>query len=104
MRLTISRESFCLIAICLADTLLTIVLLASGLAKEANPLMVYCVDRGYDTFCFVKLGTLIPTVAAAEMYRRYNPAFVRRALRVGIIAYLCLYFGGLLVANCPKLT
>jgi len=99
MKLTLSRESFCLIAICLADTLLTIVLLASGLAKEANPLMVYCVDRGLGTFCFVKLGTLIPTVLAAELYRRYNPAFVRKALRAGIIAYLGLYFGGLLAVN-----
>ncbi|HUV04378.1 MAG TPA: DUF5658 family protein [Armatimonadota bacterium] len=99
MRLTISRESLCLIAICLADTLLTIVLVASGLAKEANPLMVYCVDRGYGIFCLVKLGTLIPTVVAAEMYRASNPVFVRRALRTGIAAYLCLYFGGLLAVN-----
>jgi hypothetical protein len=99
MGLTISRESLGLIGICVADTLLTLLLLGLGLAKEANPLMAFLLDFGVSAFCFVKLGTVLALVLLAEWYKRQNPAFVRQALRLGIIVYIGTYFGTLLAVN-----
>ena len=95
----ISREAIILIGICVADTALTVALLAMGLATEANPIMAHYVEQGFGIFCLVKLGTLVPAVLAAELYRRHNPEFVRRVLRSGIIAYLGIYFAALFAVN-----
>ncbi|MDH7480761.1 MAG: DUF5658 family protein [Armatimonadota bacterium] len=99
MHITFSKESIVLIAICLADMLFTILVIAMGKAVEANPLMAECIRRGFWHFCLVKIGVVIPLVVLAEWYKNYNPVFVRKALRVGITGYISLYFGVLLAVN-----
>lgn len=95
----ISRESSCLIAICLLDTLLTIVFVALGIATEANPLMRFWLEQGYFAFALVKMGTLVPVILLAERHRRRNPVFVTKVLRFGIVAYLGIYFVTLVTVN-----
>ena len=97
--LTVSKESFGLIAVCLVDTLLTVVLIAMGLAREANPLMARCLVYGFIPFCLVKLGTVLIAVTVAEVHRRRNPVFVKKLLQMGITGYLGLYFVLVLVVN-----
>ena len=97
--MTISRASFGLFVICLVDTVLTVVLVATGLAEEANPLMARCLDYGFTCFCLVKMATVVVAVAVAESHRKRNPLFVSFILRVAIIAYVALYFALLLAVN-----
>ncbi|MCX6374599.1 MAG: DUF5658 family protein [Armatimonadetes bacterium] len=97
--MSISRESLALVAICVLDTLLTVVLVGSGLASEANPLMAHCLDRGFLFFCFVKLAVLVVAVVAAESYRRRNPVFVKRALQTTVTAYIGIYLAMFLIVN-----
>jgi len=96
---TISRESSCLVAICLLDTLLTILFVALGIATEANPLMRFWLEHGYVAFALVKMGTLVPVILLAERHRRRNPIFVTRVLRLGIVAYLGIYLVALVTVN-----
>lgn len=88
---TISRESLVLFAICLVDTLLTVILVSAGLAQEANPLMARCLDRGYAFFCFIKLAVVAMTIVTAELGRRRQPDFVRRLMRAAITVYVGAY-------------
>lgn len=88
-----------LIAICLADTLSTMILVALGLAVEANPIMAHCLSYGFGAFCFVKMSTAFVAVLSAELYRRHNPSFVRFAMRTCIVAYLALYVAGVITVN-----
>ena len=99
MKLSISRESLALVAICVVDTFLTVALVGSGLATEANPLMARCLDQGFFLFCVVKLATVALAVIAAESYRRRNPLFVRRALQTTITAYIGIYLTLFLAIN-----
>lgn len=99
MNIAISRESIGLFLICTVDMVLTVMLVAMGLAKEANPLMAYCIEHGYVTFCAVKMSTTILAIAAAERYRRHNPRFVKRLLQCAIALYLLLYFSLLVAIN-----
>ena len=99
MKFSISRESLALVAICVVDTFLTVVLVGSGLASEANPLMARCLDQGFFFFCVVKLAAVALAVVAAESYRRRNPLFVRRALQMTITAYIGIYLTLFLAVN-----
>jgi hypothetical protein len=99
MKLSISRESLALVAICVVDTFLTVALVGSGLATEANPLMARCLDQGFFFFCVVKLAAVVLAVVAAESYRRRNPLFVRRALQTTITAYIGIYLTLFLAIN-----
>lgn len=99
MRRLISRESLILIAICALDTAITAVLVATGRAEEANPLMAQCIRRGIGHFCLVKALTVMPLIIVAESYRRQNPMFVKRVTWAGIGIYIGLYFGLLAVVN-----
>lgn len=97
---SISKEGVILFLICLADAVLTVVLIAMGLAEEANPLMARCLDYGYAAFFIVKMAMVVLAVAAVESYRRRNPLFARTVLRLAIWSYLVLYFVFTVAVNC----
>ena len=99
LRLTVSKEGLSLIAICIADAVLTVALVSLGFAREANPLMARCLSHGLITFYSIKLGVSLCAVAAAELYAKLNPVFVRKALQTGTVAYLSLYLGMVLIVN-----
>src|SRR5579871_6499510 len=82
-------ETTALALIGCADLLATIYLIATRRAHEANPLFGPVLDRyGPAGFALAKALLLGVPLVIAEMARRRNPTFVRRALRIGIAAYL----------------
>lgn len=99
MKWSISRESLALFLICFVDAMLTIVLVSTGRATEANPLMARCLERGYGFFFMFKMSTVAVAIIAAEMHRRRNPIFVKRLMQTAMTAYLGIYFTALLVVN-----
>jgi len=99
MNIAVSRESVGLFAICMVDMVLTVLLVAMGLAREANPLMAMCLEHGYLTFCLVKIFTALLAIGAAERYRPHNPLFIKRVLQAAILLYVGLYFGLLIAIN-----
>src|SRR5689334_3154180 len=73
------------------DLLSTIYFLATGQAREANPLMQsVLVQTGPKGFVLVKALFLGGPLVIAEIARREHPEFVRKALRIGIAAYALL--------------
>lgn len=101
MNIAISRESVCLFAVCMADMALTVLLVAMGLATEANPLMAKCIEHSYVTFCLVKISTALLAIGAAERYRPRNPLFIKRVLQSAIGLYVGLYIILVLAINRP---
>lgn len=95
----IARETWLLALFCTLDMLFTAWLLQKGLAKEANPVMKFYVDRSLLDFVVVKSLMFIAPLTVLELLRRKNPVFVRNMLRVGIVAYLLMYCVGSIRAN-----
>lgn len=99
MKLTISRESLALLLICFVDAVVTIALVATGRATEANPLMARFLNYGYGCFFTFKMLTAFVAIAAAEMYSRRNPVFVKRLMLSVTTAYIGIYIAAFLVVN-----
>jgi hypothetical protein len=98
MTLTLMRESWILIGICLADLLVTLGLLADPSVREGNPLMSYYLNHGTGAFVGVKLLLVVMPLFIAEYSKQFQPAFVRSMLRLAITAYVVSYvllFAGL---------
>jgi hypothetical protein len=75
----------------LFDLIATIYLLATHRAHEANPLLNNILaSYGPAGFALVKALSLAIPLTIAEYARKRNPAFVRRALQIGLIAYVVL--------------
>lgn len=99
MKSVTSKESLMLFSICFADTLLTIALLITGFAEEANPIMRWVLKFGITAFYVVKMATVIPMIMLSEWYRKQNPVFAKLALQTAIATYLGLYFVSVLIVN-----
>lgn len=97
--LTLSSESLALITVCALDAILTIFLVASGMAVEANPFMKYFMECGVGVFCLAKMLPLIPLVGLTEWYRKFNPLFVKKAMQFGVVAYTVFYGISVLMVN-----
>jgi len=80
-----------LLAIGLADMVVTILLVGSGLCRELNPLMAPLLNHHWATFAGVKVLTLLGAAVGCEWYRRRDEEFVRKWVRVGIVSYLVLW-------------
>lgn len=76
----------------LLDMLSTIFLLATGQAREANPLFDGILRTfgpiGFIVFKAIMLGG---PLTLAEWARKHNEPFVRSALRIGILLYVGFY-------------
>ncbi len=94
-----SRESWILTLIVLADTFATYWLITAGLATEANPIMDWFISISWFAFFAVKGATLGLAIVFAEWYRRKKPEFVRSWLRVGIVGYLTIWTLGVLFSS-----
>ena len=86
-----SREGAFLFFVCMLDALSTYVFLHTNVASEANPLLAAAAATSPGLFLAVKLMTFVPAIALAEWYRRINPAFVQRGLRLAAAVYLSIY-------------
>ena len=91
MRVKICAESLVLIAICVADMLVTLYFVLTGMAVEQNPIMAACINLSPATFVLVKLVSFVPFVVAVELYRRRNPGFARAVCRWAIGIYLAAF-------------
>lgn len=95
----ISWDSLALAAICLADTVVTTALLATGRFAEANPLLAYYLRWGLWAMVGVKLLTFVVPIVVAEWYRRRNPGLVAKVVRVTIALYIALYATAMAAVN-----
>jgi hypothetical protein len=84
-------ETILLMVIGSIDLLSTIYLVATGQAREANPLFAQLLHMGPWAFVAFKAVFLAGPLAIAESARNHNEPFVRSALRMGIILYLGFY-------------
>jgi hypothetical protein len=78
-------------AICLLDMLSTVYFYDRGLANESNPILSYWLKRSVTAFCVAKLLSFVPMLAACAYYRTRNAAFVVKALRIAMAAYITIY-------------
>ncbi len=91
MRVKLCIESLILIAICVADMLVTLYFVLHGAAIEQNPIMAACINHSPAMFVLVKLVSFVPFVVAVELYRRKNPGFARAVCRWAIGLYLATF-------------
>ncbi len=84
-------ETRAIAALGLFDLLATVYLIVTHKAQEANPLFIriYTVFGSTGFVVFKALMLAVPLVIA-ESARKRSPVFVRRALQVGLIAYVLL--------------
>jgi hypothetical protein len=74
------------------DLVSTVYLIATGQAQEANPLMAGLLTAfGPRGLVAAKFLLLAVPLAIAEIARKKKPAFVRTALRIGLLLYLMIY-------------
>lgn len=99
--LSFTRESQIIVAICLVDLAVTLALLSSSTAREGNPLMNFYLEFGVGAFVIAKLCLLFLPIFVAEWCRQFRPQFVRRMLRLTIVAYLGTYTLLFLQHNVP---
>ena len=96
-------ESVTLVLIGGADLLTTIYLLATHGAQEANPLFAGMLRLGGPAaFILLKAVMLAVPLTIAELAREKHAEFVRRALRVCIVAYVALYITAYVRNNVDK--
>lgn len=95
----ISHEGIALIAIFIADLVLTIVLVRWYGAREGNPLMAYCLSFGIAAFALAKTIMSGIPLMLLEYARRSRPNFVRNCMRGAICAYLAMYAAGVIQLN-----
>ena len=95
----IARETWLLGLICLADMISTLLLVHSGAAVEANPVLSFFLDRGGVWFVIAKSLLFLGPLFVLELLRRRRPESVTRILRVGIVLYLVCYGIGAVHVN-----
>ena len=93
------RESYVLGLICVADMISTILLVRSGKAMEANPILAPFMAHGIGYFLVAKTMLDVIPLFLLELIRSKQPLFVKKMLRVGIAAYLISYGIGVLKIN-----
>lgn len=91
MKGLISRESWIIAAICVADLVSTLIFVHHHGAREGNPLMDFYLQKGVVPFILAKCTMFLLPIAIIEWARRHNPDFVRRMARFAIAAYIGLY-------------
>lgn len=81
------------------DCLSTIYLLHTGKAVEANPLLAHVAAWSLTAFFFLKMGLVIAPLWGLERIRRTpgKERFVRLVMRLGLIAYLVIYLGAMVL-------
>ncbi len=99
----LSNESWAIILICIADLLITLVLIDKGLAEEGNPLMRFYLGHGVWAFVLAKSIMVAAPVVIIEWGLRHRPRTVAALARVGIAGYLGVYALMFLTINVPAM-
>jgi TctA family transporter len=99
IRPAVLPETILLALICFADMVQTLIVVRSGVAVEANPVLAAAMNYSPWAFGIVKCGSFLIPLTAVEVLRPLSPRFVRLALRIGATSYLVLYIVGVLHIN-----
>ena len=99
LNIKVSRESYVLGLICIADMVSTILLVRAGKAVEANHILVPFMAHGIGCFFVAKTMLFVVPLFCLELLRTTRPLFVKKMLRVGIAAYLLSYGIGVIAVN-----
>ncbi|MDO8585994.1 MAG: DUF5658 family protein [Armatimonadota bacterium] len=102
--MSLMRETWILMAICLLDLATTLGLTAGRRFTEGNPIMSYYLELGVWAFVGAKLLLVVMPLIVAEYSRRFKPRFVRTMLRFAIAAYVAAYVMLFLGFNLEPLT
>src|SRR6476469_2202225 len=95
----ISRESWIIACIGVADLVTTLVWVHYHGAREANPLFAHYLAMGFVWFALMKVVLLAGPILLLEWARGHKPMFTRRASQFAIAAYLCMYGVGVAKLN-----
>jgi hypothetical protein len=99
LNIEVSLESYVLGLICTIDMISTILLVRSGKAIEANPVLMPFMAHGIGCFFVAKTMLFVVPLFSLELFRNKRPLFVRKMLRVCIAAYLVSYCIGVMHVN-----
>lgn len=92
-------ESLGLAMLCLIDMILTLWVVESGLAIEANPIMRFYYDISPLAFAMAKTFLFVGPLFVLERLHERNPRFIRGLLRVAVVLYATLYVSAVAVVN-----
>jgi len=95
-------ESIWIAVICVVDMASTVALFLLGMADEANPLLRPHLHYGVAQFVAVKSLSFLVPIVGLEWLRAHRPDFVTMMMRLAIIGYLLIYFGGS-IAQIPAM-
>jgi len=98
-RPVILPETILLALICFGDMVQTLLVVRSHMAVEANPVLAAAMSYSPWAFATVKCASFLIPLTAVEILRPMSPNFVRLALRLGAMGYLCVYLFGTLHIN-----
>jgi hypothetical protein len=92
-------ESRILAFLCLADMIVTLWVVESGMAMEANPIMRFYYDISPLAFACAKTLTFVGPILILEQLYDRNPRFIRALLRGALALYVAIYVGAVFVVN-----
>jgi len=95
----ISPEGIVILLICIADLVLTIIVVRSYGAQEGNPLMAYYLKKGTGAFILAKAVMTMVPLFVLELARQRHPHFVRNCMRGCACAYIVMYAAGVAHLN-----
>jgi hypothetical protein len=101
--MALARETLLLAGLCLADLILTAILISTGLFTEGNPILAHYLQYGLGVMCLVKFASFVLPLTVAEWYRRQQPIFVKFVLRSALFLYIVGYVMGVAAVNVPIL-
>jgi hypothetical protein len=95
----ISKESWVIFSLGIADLTTTLLWVQKHGAEEANPLFAHYLDMGSFWFSVMKIVMLAAPIFLLEWARRSRPRFTTYASRFAIAAYLVMYGVGYVRLN-----
>lgn len=96
-------ETWILAFVGTADAVLTAVLVQMGTVAEANPILAYYLGFGVLVFLAIKMFLVVGPLWVLEYLRhRYPKVPIKKWLRIGLAAYLLVYFGGILLLHLGR--
>jgi hypothetical protein len=101
--MVLARETLLLGTLCLADLVITALLISTGFFTEGNPILAHYLQYGLFAMCLVKLFSFVVPLTVAEWYRRSHPRFIRNLLRATLYLYVIGYVTGIAAINAPIL-
>ena len=96
-------ETIMIVLLAYADTVSTLWLVNSGMAREANPVMQFYLQQGALAFIGIKLLMVLPAFVV-DMNKARNPTRIRWGLRFALMLYVGIYGFGTLAQTVRLFT